>query len=46
VQRLLVDVLAQALIGSKERRQPEQGVTGLCDEFLESTFLLSVHLAS
>lgn len=46
MQCLLVDVLAKALIGSKERRQPEQGVTGLRDEFLESTFLLSVPLAS
>jgi hypothetical protein len=46
VQRLLVDVFAQARIGREESRQAQQGVAGLSDEHLEGTFLLSVHLAS
>ena len=46
MQRLLIDILAEALIGSEERRQPEQGITGFRDEFLESTFLPSVHSTS
>jgi hypothetical protein len=43
VQRLLVDILAQALIGGEKQRQPQQCITGLGDELLESTFLPSVH---
>jgi hypothetical protein len=43
VQRLLIDVLAQAPIRSEKRRQSQQCITGLGYEFLESTFLLSVH---
>jgi hypothetical protein len=35
VQRLLIRVLAQALVGREQRRQPKENVTGLRDELNE-----------
>src|SRR3984885_7296893 len=46
VQRLLIDVLAKPAIRGEKRRQSQQCITGLGYELLESTFLLSIHLAS
>src|ERR1700730_711152 len=46
VQRLLIDVFAKPAIRGEKRRQSQQCITGLGYELLESTFLLSVHLAS
>jgi hypothetical protein len=46
VQCLLAEIFAEATIGPEERRQPQQVIAAFGNEFLESTFLLPIHLTS
>jgi hypothetical protein len=43
LQRLLVQVLGEVRVRRQQRRDAQQRVSGLGDEFLKGTRLLSVH---